>query len=110
LVLGIKNFNPSNGPCYYRVGYCPVVFENGFAKAKTFLYPGFKGTPEYGLVRKSRLSPAEKDLLIPNSTSQDTTEGLKLYLKATKWFHDNGVPQVVQIKQDVFVKPTLKIE
>ena len=51
-ILGEENLVPGQGMPYYKVGYCPVVLENGFAKAKTFLYPGYAGTPEYGLIRR----------------------------------------------------------
>src|SRR5262249_41192024 len=33
-----------------RVGYCPAVVEGDFFKAKTTLFPGYSGTPEYGKI------------------------------------------------------------
>lgn len=103
-ILGNDNVDAKKGECYYRVGYCPVVFEGNFAKAKTFLYPGYTTTPEYGLALRTRLGRAEKDLLLRQATTQigddvilnDSTE-------AIKWFHDHGIPQVVQMKHNVFV-------
>lgn len=36
-----------DGNYYSRLGYCPVIFEDGFAKAKTLLPPGYRTTPEW---------------------------------------------------------------
>jgi hypothetical protein len=84
--------------------YCPVVFEDGFAKAKTFLYPGYTSTPEYGLLLRSKLSRAEREVLIESSTSLNADEVvLNENPETIKWFHDNGIPQVVQMKQTVFL-------
>lgn len=104
-ILGKDNVDPTKGKCYYRVGYCPVVFEGEFAKAKTFLYPGYSGTPEYGLVvRSSRLSSTDRNLLFQQATAQDATDViLNDNSEAIQWFHNNGIPQVVQMKQEVFV-------
>ena len=103
-VLGEENLNLSKGRPYYKVGYCPVVFEGAFAKAKTFLYPGYMATPEYGLILKSKLSRIEKDSLILNATAQDADEVvINGKLQTIKWFHDHGIPQVVHLKQEVFV-------
>jgi hypothetical protein len=103
-ILGEQNVVPSNGTLYYKVGYCPIVFEDDFVKAKTFLYPGYTGTPEFGLILRGRHSPMERELLIRNATTQD---GDKVVVndnpETIKWFHDNGVPQVVQMKQPVFL-------
>jgi hypothetical protein len=101
-VLGEQNVVPGDGPCYHRVGYCPVAFEDGFAKAKSFLCPGYEGTPEYGLVRRSRLPELEKDLLLHSASSSDLSHLAEEGVEAIKWFHDNGVPQVMQMKHKVF--------
>jgi len=102
-IFGEENVNPSKGKCYYRVGYCPVIFEDGFAKALTFLYPGYKKTPEYGLVANAQLSPEEKQSLIKQSTGQDAADVvLNDNNFAIKWFHKNGLPQVVQMTREVF--------
>jgi hypothetical protein len=101
-VLGEENVVPRQGPCYHRVGYCPVAFEDGFAKAKTFLCPGYDTTPEYGLVKASRLPELEKDLLIHYASSSDVTHVAEEGVEAIKWFHDNGVPQVKQMRHVVF--------
>jgi hypothetical protein len=102
-VLGEENLDPSLGKAYYKVGYCPVAFEGNFAKAKTFLYPGYKGTPEYGLIRNADLSRSERNELFEATENLD---GYQVLLNGKhdtiKWFHDNGVPQVVQFKHTVF--------
>jgi hypothetical protein len=105
-VLGKENINPTGGRIYYRVGYCPVVFEGEFAKAKSFIQPGFRSTPEYGLLLSSSLRSEQKEHLIAKVTDDGRSESDTLYWndsEAAKWFHDNGIPQVIQLKHDVFV-------
>ena len=102
-VLGKENYKKEQGRCYYQVGYCPVVFHEGFAVAKTFLIPGYTGTPEYGLLINSDLPHHEKGRLLQmthNATEDDVI--LKENWELIKWFHDNGIPQVVQLKEKVF--------
>lgn len=102
-VLGEDNLDPKAGKPHYRVGYCPAVVEGGFVKAKTFLFPGYASTPEYDLVMRSPLSRAEKSSLLDCSKDLDA---YKLYdghdFSLIRWFHDNGVPQVVQLSREVF--------
>jgi hypothetical protein len=104
-VFGEENVLPNAGELYYRVGYCPVVFENGFAKAKTFLPPGFKKTPEYELLcNRGSYSTAKRDLRL-KSTAEDRCERDLLYWNDSElsmFFHENGVPQVFQWKHQVF--------
>lgn len=102
-VFGEENIRPFGGELYYRIGYCPVVFENSFAKAKTFVPPGFRGTPEYGLALNSEMRPIEKRKFLERISvdSGDENEGC-LNHEATKWFHDNGLPQVFQWSHEVF--------
>lgn len=105
-VLGKENIDPTAGRIYYRVGYCPVVFEGKFAKAKSFIQPGFKSTPEYGLLLNSSLPREYKTQLIAKVTDEERSEADTLYwhdCEAAKWFHENGIPQVVQFKHDVFL-------
>ncbi len=61
-VLGLENVKPNGGRIYNKVGYCPVVFEGEFAKAKTFIPPGYTNTPEYGLLVSSNLQEREGSL------------------------------------------------
>ena len=102
-VLGGENLTPCKGQAYYKLGYCPVAYEGDFAKAKTFLYPGYKGTPEYGLIRNANLPRAKRDELFEEAEGLDASQVMLNNKHDTiKWFHDNGVPQVVQFKHTVF--------
>jgi len=105
-VLGKENVDPHGGRIFYKVGYCPVVFEGEFAKAKSFIQPGFRSTPEYGLLLNSSLPRGQKERLLEKVTDEARNEFDTLYRsdsEAAKWFHENGIPQVVQWKHDVFV-------
>jgi hypothetical protein len=107
-VLGLENLVDGVGPPYYKIGYCPVVFEAGFAKAKTFLPPGFTSTPEYGLLLKSGLQREVKDRFISKVTDESWTHSgvlLNNDHEVIKWFHSNGMPQVIQMKTEVFSYP-----
>lgn len=105
-ILGEDAVDWKGGIPYYRLGYCPVVFENGFAKAKTFLCPGHTSTPEYGkLLQSVGMSQAEKERLKALATVDDAS--LEMIFRTgnydhLKWFHENGVPQVVQLEEVVF--------
>ena len=91
-----------DGHYYRRVGYCPAVIENGFIKAKTFLFPGHKGTPEYPHVWASDVPIEVKT----QATSIDAS-----WLKATedfrllKYFHQRGISQVIHDERDYFRPP-----
>ena len=92
---------------YYRVGYCPVEFHGDIAVAKTLLVPGMKeqrGTPEGLLIERSGLPAHEVARLQEQVERQlslkDVVDGGDFTL--VKWFHENGIPQVVEIKEDVF--------
>lgn len=92
---------------YYRVGYCPVTFHGDIALAKTLLFPGMsrkKGTPEGSLIKNSDLSAAEIARMQGQVESQLSMKSLADSgdFSLVRWFHDNGVPQVVAIDQEVF--------
>lgn len=106
IIKHILGSNISGLGCHGRVGYCPAVIEEGFIKAKTLLVPGYKTTPEYNLIRNSNLSYQEKQGLIRK------TEQLSLAKLAEtrdfsilKWFHDRGVPQVMQTDKNLYALP-----
>lgn len=85
----------------YRVGYCPVDFFDGYAKAITLLTPGMRGTPEYKVLKQAKLNRQEK-LDIEESANNsaklcDLAETQDF--RAIKWFHDNGIPQVVEFEK-----------
>jgi hypothetical protein len=105
-IFGLENEVPGMGKLYYKVGYCAVVIEGEFAKAKTFLPPGYRSTPEYGLLLKSNLPRVIKDNWIEKATDESWTEIQNIQSHDTeiiKWFHQNGIPQVKQIKETVFI-------
>jgi hypothetical protein len=97
----------SDSRFYYRVGYCPVTFHGDLAVATSLLFPGMsrqKGTPEGRIIERSGLAGAEV------ARMKTQVEG-QLSMKAlvdgddfslVKWFHDNGVPQVVTMDIEVF--------
>jgi hypothetical protein len=103
-VLGVGNLDPQGGQAYYRVGYCPAVIEGDFIKATTLLFPGYTSTPEYEAILRHAKGAEEKRRLIEMATKLDAHQLLESQdLSLIKWFHDHGVPQVVQLDQPVFV-------
>jgi hypothetical protein len=89
---------------FFRLGYCPTAAWGGYAKAKTLLVPGMAGTPEARLIQKAALSPTAK------AAWRDRVGRLSMSSMALnpdfsllKWFHEQGVPQVVAIDRPVFV-------
>ena len=109
-VLGEENIVPNGGRIYYKIGYCPVVFVGKYAKAKSFILPGFRSTPEYGLLLHSNIPRQLKEKLIQKATDSERSEINLLGCfdsELSKWFHDNGIPQVVQMDRQVFV-PTVE--
>ena len=102
-ILGTKEVDPTQGKLYYRVGYCPVVFDQGFAKAKTLLFPGFKKTSEYEALDNAHMPRETKRRLQRLATNSDMSSlWEKGDVSALKWFHDNGVPQVIQTAKPLF--------
>ncbi len=102
-VLGVS-FDSANGKPYYRVGYCPVVLDGEFAIAKTFLLPGFTKTPEYTALLQSNIRSDERRRL--KSMAFDGVTLLSMVnendFSAVRWFHANGVPQVIQTHEEWF--------
>ena len=102
-VFGERNRQPYAGRCHYILGYCPFVLENGFAKAKSFLYPGFRGTPERAILENGGedgaryakwLDEAENEAAEPFFETERDTE-------VARWLQQNGSPQVVQMTRPV---------
>lgn len=89
------------GQPYFRVGYCPAVIHGDFISAKTFLFPGYRNTPEYETIMRASLFWNEKRQMFETATTMNLD-----YLQRTgdfsliKFFHDNGVPQVIERKED----------
>jgi hypothetical protein len=102
-VLGMNGYSAARGRVYYRVGYCPVAFEGEFAKATSLLFPGFVKTPEYAALDRSRLSPPEKQRISNLARNSDMDYLINTGdFTAIKWFHDNGVRQVIQTTEQLF--------
>lgn len=79
------------------LGYLPLHIQGKYARAKTFLLPGFVKTPEYALAKQKARSNAEWELLTTmtdeNTRTFDVTGDA---FAAIKWYHDNGVLQVAR--------------
>jgi hypothetical protein len=102
-IIDKNDIKQGEGRFYYQIGYCPVAFHEGFAVAKTFLIPGYTGTPEHSLLINSNLPRHEKEEML--KMTQDATEDDVFFRenwKLIKWFHENGIPQVMQMKHKVF--------
>ena len=103
-VFGEENRKPFGGSCHYILGYCPFVVTNGFAKAKSFFCPGFRGTPERAILESGGEQGARYAKWLDESedgTAEpffETERGVEV----TKWLHTHGLPQVVQMKHAVF--------
>ena len=99
LILGDENYQPEQGLAHYILGYCPLGFSAGKAVATTFLYPGYKGTPEDTLMRTADIPKQKRSELLDaarhNSASRVFSE---CDIELIRWYHENGVPQVVQLK------------
>jgi hypothetical protein len=82
------------------MGYLPLQVQGKYARAKTFLLPGFASTPEYALGRRKAQTPQER-LLMQAMTDESRRSG-ELdgeTVEAIKWYHDNGVPQIFRREQ-----------
>jgi hypothetical protein len=98
-ILELEKMKP-NLHYYYRIGYCPVVVEDGFAIAKTVLYPGYKDTPEHDVIFRSNLSRNEKFELSQKARQLSGTELFKSKdFSILKFFHDKGIHQVIVSKK-----------
>lgn len=105
-VLG-SGVDLSSGKFYYRVGYCLADIDGDFIKAISFLYPGYRSTPEYGLLIRSRLPSREKTNLIQKAEHQQSftdVENGQFDIGLVKWFHDHGVPQVREFRNKLHAR------
>lgn len=81
---------------YARIGYCPVVLDGGFAKAKTFVPPGYSATPEAALYRDKTIPHEIRMRIKEVGTSEDPGHGfLHSDPALLHYFHENGFPQAV---------------
>lgn len=102
-VFGEVNRKPYAGRCHYILGYCPFVIENGFAKAKSFLYPGFRGTPERAILERGGELGAQYVKWLDESEKENAEQFFETEraVEVAKWLHGNGAPQVVQMTRTV---------
>lgn len=101
-VAGLDPTVADNGKYHYVLGYCPVAIVRRHAVAKTFLLPGYSGTPELAVLDSAPVSSAERRRL------RQMTDGLtceKLLqnegAEVIRFFHMNGAPQVVALQNPV---------
>lgn len=80
------------------------MIEREFAKATTLLYPGYAGTPEYGLILRSghphlrRSEVIEKTSVMTRKTLEETWD-----FSLLKYFQDGGIPQVIESKDEFYL-------
>lgn len=82
------------------LGYLPLHIQGKYARAKTFLLPGFSKTPEHGLASKARTLEERVMLMDLSDENIRTGDIASDTLAAIKWCHDNGVPQVFRPNRD----------
>jgi hypothetical protein len=87
---------------YYLMGYCPVNIRFGRAVARTFLPPGYSGTPEDRLVRTASIDQSLRRQLLDAARDNDFERVLGGNHSVNKWYHDNGVPQVKEMPSGMF--------
>ncbi len=80
----------------YRLGYCPIVVDNGFAKAVTFLYPGYRNTRERRAIERSRDLAHSKRVKWLDCIENMGVDNLgnEEHGGVLEWFHRNAVTQV----------------
>ena len=101
----LEDYDPTK-QYYYRVGYCPIGFYDDFVSAITLLAPGMRGTPEHRKMQESDLKFSQKkhfDKLINLMTQEKNYSELSNFA-AVKWFHKNGIPQVIELDEDPYGK------
>ncbi|HCO23475.1 MAG TPA: hypothetical protein DIT97_10605 [Gimesia maris] len=100
-ILGEQNYDSDDDCFEYRLGYWPIVFDDQYVVAKTFLPPGYRGTPEHGLLLNCKLPKDEKSKMLSLAKNHvRDNERAEEWLPLVKWFHENGVPQVRQRGQN----------
>ena len=111
-IPNIKGVDPTQGKLYYRVGYCPVVLDRGFAKAKTFLPPGFHKTPEYGVLNKAHMPSDTRRRLQRFATDSarlpyplETSTSPQVDSLQQQWY-SAGIPQLIQTTKPLYREAT----
>lgn len=91
---------------HFVVGYCPLMQVQQHMVAKTFLLPGYRNTPEAALFNSAQVAKRERDrmrALTDNLTFEQILRGDGI--EPIKFFHQNGIPQVVELEHSVFAIP-----
>ena len=86
---------------YYRVGYFPIKEVGEFFVAKTCLLPGFKKTREFALLSGASMDQELKQAMLEHAMTEKIRHIAEDW-QPLRWFHTNGVPQVVPMDHDVF--------
>jgi hypothetical protein len=77
------------------LGYLPVEVSGRYARAITFLFPGFRNTPEHKLIEQLPAgAPMRRRIEAISRNANFHSLFYRKTVEAIKWFHDNGVPQV----------------
>ena len=89
---------------WYRLGYLPMGMTEKYASAITLLTPGMRGTPERDLLDRASLSRGERQRIVEGIENAVSHERLfeTMDFSALRWFHENGVPQVVVLDESPF--------
>ena len=89
---------------FYRIGYASAVVLGDFIVAKTVLYPGHRTTPEYSAILKSGVSEREQTEMVQKATNPWQIDELlqSMDFSMIKWFHDQGIPQVIRLPRGIF--------
>ena len=102
-VAGLDESTISSGKCFFVLGYCPLQIVRDYAVATTFLCPGYRGTPEHALVNATTMSANERRTLhamASSATLADVISGHQT--EALRWYHRNGVPQVITLERNIY--------
>jgi hypothetical protein len=85
-----------------RLGYCPVIEDGEFFVCKTVLFPGQRGTPEYGALCRASFAPGVKERLFAACERLSYNSLLETQdFSLITWFHKH-VPQVIPFNGPLF--------
>ena len=102
-IASMKVGRAGPGSYYFLLGYCPVAIVRRSAVAMTFLYPGYRNTPEAALVESAPISKAMRHSLRAAAQHNTLAELVKgKGVDVFKWYHENGLPQVVWREEDIY--------
>jgi hypothetical protein len=87
---------------YLKIGYCPVLEDEcKFWQAKTLILPGYRSTPEYGLILKEKDPHKRSELKARMENLKRDDLWRSGDINDIKWFHDRGVHQVKAFDKDL---------